>query len=94
MTMYKKLFLGLLLVQFIRKFDGIVSLQSPKNCEFVPKWPFLTRLVKFGQNKNFSQKKGSAIIFLPLLSHNSMPSFGKILGAVSEINYERTHGQG
>ena len=32
-----------------------------------------------------SQKKGSAI-FLPLLSPNLMPSFGKILGAVSEIN--------
>ena len=33
----------------------------------------------------FFQKKGSAI-FLPLLSPNFMPGFGKILGAVSEIN--------
>ena len=43
----------------------------------------------------FSQKKGSAI-FLPLLSLNFMPSFGKILGAVSEINCvtdARTHGR-
>ena len=30
-------------------------------------------------------KKGSTI-FLPLLSLNFMPSFGKILGAVTEIN--------
>ena len=40
---------------------------------------------RFGQNENFSQKKGSAI-FLPLLLPNFMPSFRKILGAFSEIN--------
>ena len=54
---------------------------------------FSARQAKFGQNDNFSQKKGSAI-FSPLLSPNFMPSFGKILGAVSENNCvtnEQTH---
>jgi hypothetical protein len=46
---------------------------------------FSARLAKFGQNENFSQKNGRAI-FLPLFSPNFMPSFRKILRAVSEIN--------
>ena len=50
-----------------------------KNGHFFAHW------AKFGQNENFSQKLGRAI-FLPLLNPNFMPSFGKILGAVSEIN--------
>ena len=46
---------------------------------------FLARLAKIGQNENFYQKSGRAI-FLPLLSPNFMPSFRKIVRAVSEIN--------
>ena len=46
---------------------------------------FLARLAKIGQNEKFYQKSGRAI-FLPLLSPNFMPSFRKIVGAVSEIN--------
>ena len=53
-----------------------------KNCDF---GHFLAHLAKIGQNVNFHQKSGRAI-FIPLLSPNFMPSFGKILGAVSEIN--------
>ena len=48
---------------------------------------FLVRLDKFGQNENFFKK--SLVSFVP----NFMPSFRKILGAVSEINcvtYGRT----
>ena len=76
-----------LLELFFRKVPKTVILAKNGN--------FLARLAKFGQNENFSKKKGSAIS-LPLLSPNFMPSFGKILGAVSEINcvtYGRTHGQ-
>ena len=50
-------------------------------------------LAQFGQNVIFFKKKGAAI-FSPLLSPNFMPSFRKILGAVSEINCvtdARTH---
>ena len=50
----------------------------------------LARLAKIGQNENFYKKSGRAI-FLPLLSPNFMPSFRKIVGAVSEINSLRTH---
>ena len=46
---------------------------------------FSAHLAKIGQNENFYQKSGRAV-FLPLLSPNFMPSFRKIVGAVSEIN--------
>ena len=46
---------------------------------------FLARLAKIGQNENF-YKKSARAIFLPLLSPKFMPSFRKIVGAVSEIN--------
>ena len=72
----------------------------PKTAILAKNGHFFARQAKFGQNENFSQKSGSAI-FLPLLSPNFMPSFGKILGAVSEINcvtykhtYIQTNGQG
>ena len=45
----------------------------------------LPRLAKIGQNENFYQKSGRAI-FLPLLSPNFLPSFRKIVTAISEIN--------
>ena len=64
----------------------------PKTAILAKNGHFLARLAKIGQNENFSQKSGRAI-FLPLLSPNFMPSFGKILGAVSEINCV-TDGQG
>ena len=57
----------------------------PKTSILAKNGYFLTRLAKFGQNENISQRRGFAI-FLPLLSPNFMPSFGKIHGAVSEIN--------
>ena len=57
-------------------------LQSPKNCDI---GRFLVRLAKIGQNENFYKKSGRAT-FLFLLSPNFMPSFRKIVGAVSEIN--------
>ena len=53
---------------------------------------FSAHLAKIGQNENFYQKSGRAI-FLPLLSRNFMPSFRKIVGAVSEINSLRTDGR-
>ena len=52
-------------------------------------WPKMTIYwhvrPNLGKMRIFLKKKGSAI-FLPLLAPNFMPSFGKILGAVSEIN--------
>ena len=63
-------------------------MQSPKNCDF---GHFSARLAKIGQNENFYKKSGRAI-FLPLLSPNFMPSFRKIVGAVSEINSLLTYG--
>ena len=60
-------------------------------------WHFSARLAKIGQNENFYQKSGHAI-FLHLLSPNFMPSFRKIVGAVSKNNSLRTdirtYGQG
>ena len=46
---------------------------------------FLARLAKIGQNENF-YKNRAVLFFYPLLSSNFMPSFRKIVGAVSEIN--------
>ena len=46
---------------------------------------FSAHLAKIGQNEKFYQKSGRAI-FLPLLSPNFMPSFRKMVRAVSEIN--------
>ena len=58
---------------------------------------FLARLSKIGQNENFYKKSGRAI-FYPYCPPNFMPSFRKIVGAVSEINslhtYIRTSAQG
>ena len=70
--------------QFFRKFQKHVILGQNGH--------FLARLAKIGQNENFYQKSGRAI-FLPLLSPNFMPSFRKIVGAVSEINSLRTDGR-
>ena len=81
-------------------FSGILEnlLESffRKNSDFGPKWPFFRTLGQIWAKWEFFQKKGSAI-FLPLLSPNFMPSFEKILGAVSEINCVtdvQTHEQG
>ena len=68
---------GKLVEQFFRKFQKHVILGQNGH--------FLARLAKIGQNEKFYQKSGRAI-FLPLLSPNFMPSFRKIVGAVSEIN--------
>ena len=80
---------GILVEQFIRKFQKSVILGQNGH--------FLARLAKIGQNENFYKKSGHAI-FLTLLSPNFMPSFRKIVGAVSEINSlltnELTYGQG
>ena len=57
----------------------------PKTAILAKNGHFFARQAKFGQNENFSKKSGRAI-FLQLLTPNFMPSFGKILGAVSEIN--------
>ena len=64
----------------------------PKTAILAKNGHFFARWAKFGQNENFSQKKGSAI-FLPLLSPNFMPSIRKIVGAVSEINSLLTNGR-
>ena len=66
-----------LVEQFFRKFPKTMILGQNDH--------FLARLAKIRQNKNFYKKSGRAI-FLPLLSPNFMPSFRKIVGAVSEIN--------
>ena len=68
---------GNLVEQFFRKFQKHVILGQNGH--------FLARLAKIGQNENFYKKSGRAI-FLPLLSPNFMPSFRKIVRAVSEIN--------
>ena len=73
---------GKLVEQFFRKFQKTVILGQNGH--------FLARLAKIGQNEKFYQKSGRPI-FLPLLSPNFMPSFRKIVGAVSEINSLRTH---
>ena len=57
--------------------------QSPKNCDF---GHFLARLAKIGQNENFYQKSCRAIFYPYCPPTNFMPSFRKIVGAVSEIN--------
>ena len=75
---------GILVEQFFRKFQKLVILGQNGH--------FLARLAKIGQNEEFYQKSGRAI-FLPLLSPNFMPSFRKIVGAVSEINSLRTDGR-
>ena len=72
-----KKFLENLLEQFLRKFPKTVILGQDGH--------FLAHLAKIGQNENFNKKSGRAI-FLPLLSPNFIPSFRKIVGAVSEIN--------
>ena len=76
-----KLLLGLLLVQLQKVCWSNFFTKSQKL------WfgHFLAHLAKIGQNDNFYKKSGHAI-FLPLLSPNFMPSFRKILDAVSEIN--------
>ena len=75
---------GNLVEQFFRKFQKHVILGQNGH--------FLAHLAKIGQNEKFYQKSGRAI-FLPLLSPNFMPSFRKIVGAVSEINSLRTDGR-
>ena len=62
----------------------------PKTAILVQNGHFLARLAKFLQNEIFSKKSGRAI-FLPLLSPNFMPSFRKIVEAVSEINSLHTY---
>ena len=66
-----------LVEQFLLKFQKTVI--------FGQNGHFLAHLAKIGHNENFYQKSGRAIFF-PLLSPNFMPSFRKIVGAVSEIN--------
>ena len=73
---------GNLVEQFFRKFKKHVILGQNGH--------FLAHLAKIGQNEKFYQKSGRAI-FLPLLSPNFMPSFRKIVGAVSEDQFV-THG--
>ena len=55
--------------------------QSPKNCQ---KWLFSHKYAVFEKAaKNL--KKRSHVTFLTFFTPNFVPSFGKILGAVSEI---------
>ena len=68
--------------QIFRKFQKTVILGQNGH--------FSAHLAKIGQNEKFYQKSGRAI-FLPLLSPNFMPSFRKIVRAVSEINSLRTY---
>ena len=72
----------------VKLFSGLLLVQSPKNCDF---GHFSARLAKIGQNENFYKKSGRAI-FYPYCPPNFMPSFRKIVGAVSEINSLRTSG--
>ena len=46
---------------------------------------FSARLAKLGLNENFLKKR-ALLFFLPLCPPSLMTSFGKILGAVFEIN--------
>ena len=66
------------------------SCKFPKTMILGQNGPFLPHLAKIGQNENFYQKSDRAI-FLPLLSPNFMPSFRKIVEAVSEINSLHPH---
>ena len=63
--------------QIFRKFQKTVILGQNGH--------FSAHLAKIGRNEKFEQKSVPAI-FLPLLSPNFMPSFRKIVRAVSEIN--------
>ena len=83
MTLFSLIFLHCL--DFLWEEAEVTMFFIKLQCDFGPKWPFLARLAKIGQNEKFYQKSGRAI-FLPLLSPNFMPSFRKIVVAVSEIN--------
>ena len=65
--------------QIFRKFQKTVILGQNGH--------FSAHLAKIGQNEKFYQKSGRAI-FLPLLSPNFMPSFRKIVRAVSEKSWK------
>ena len=71
-----------LVEQFFRKFQKTVIVGQNGH--------FSAHLAKIDQNEKFYQKSGRAI-FLPLLSPNFMPSFRKIVRAVSEINSLHTY---
>ena len=71
--------------QSLRKILWTDFPQSGKNCQ---KWLFFAQMSGFRENRQKSKKSGQAT-FLTFFTPNFVPSFRKILGAVSEIIRDR-----